>query len=137
MPTIDSPLYKAQQGKVSGLPASTMVQGKLRAAIITIPNGTVLTNGDKVNLVELPPGAKVIPSLSVTEKGNASAKMSIGDAGSAARYATDVTGTARAPLSSFGGKIAVDGGQEVVQGTVTATGTLATDWTLIIIYSVV
>ena len=136
MATINTPLYAGQTGSVASHPASTLVQGKLRLATVTIPSGTVLTAADKVNLVKLPVGARVLPASSITIKGNATAVLDLGDGTTVDCYAKSVTAAARAYLSAFGAKADAEiaEGNDTVVATVTTGATLATDWTIYIAY---
>lgn len=139
MAIINTPLFKSQTGGVDTQPASVLVQGKIRYASVTIPSGTVLAVGDKVNLVQLPVGVRVLPVVSLTINGHATAKLNIGDAKDAVKYAADITAAARQPLTQFGNKPdsdVTDGGADVI-GTVTTGGTLTTDWRLYIAYMAV
>lgn len=104
MATINTPLFASQTGAVAGWKSSVLSQGKVRLASVVIPSGTVLAVGDKINLVRLPANARVLPALSVSNNGNATARVSIGDAAVVDRYAAAVGNAARAYLSSFGNK---------------------------------
>ncbi|EIP99333.1 hypothetical protein OpiT1DRAFT_03847 [Opitutaceae bacterium TAV1] len=139
MATINTPLYASQNGFVGGWKTSVLEQGKLRLASVVIPAGTVLAVGDKINLVRLPSQARVLPALSITNNGNATARVSIGDAAVADRYAAAVGNAARAYLSSFGNKpdAEVPPGAEDIVATVTIAATLATAWTIYIAFIVV
>ncbi|WP_043588428.1 hypothetical protein [Geminisphaera colitermitum] len=139
MATINTPLFASQTGAVAGWKSSVLSQGKVRLASVVIPSGTVLAVGDKINLVRLPANARVLPALSVSNNGNATARVSIGDAAVVDRYAAAVGNAARAYLSSFGNKPDADigVGNEDIVATVTTGATLATDWTIYIAFSVV
>lgn len=132
---INSPLYDAQHGKVGNFPPSALTQGKLRIAAITIIAGTVLAAGDKINLVELPEGARVQPVNSVTINGGA-AVVNIGDAEQPDRYAAALTGAPRKAFTDFGNKPDADvsAGNETLVATVTSGATLAADWTLYVAF---
>ncbi|EIQ00864.1 hypothetical protein OpiT1DRAFT_05421 [Opitutaceae bacterium TAV1] len=136
MATIKTPLFASQTGPVSGWKNSVLTQGKLRLASVVIPAGTVLAVGDKINLVRLPAQVRVLPAMSVTINGNATARANIGDAAVADRYAAAAGDAARAYLSSFGNKPDVDvpPGNEDIVATVTVAATLATDWTIYIAF---
>lgn len=129
MATINSTEYAAVVGGASQSYAPLkpyQLEGRIRIAWFTVvsENPTNINNGDTLNLVKLPDGARVIRGRAMQNGLGTSVTLSIGDSGSATRYkaATAAATTGEFDFASTvaenAGHVISGSGQQVVTATV-------------------